>query len=329
MSIQFRQNLRITRHRFFMLAMAWVMILTPKLHAGFEIGDYGTRSLGLGRAYTALAGDGEALAYNIAGLARTPNNVVFASYSNLFGGINEGSLRHFSAGVVYDHAPFLGRLGAGLSVFTTGVSQEIQIPIATTFELPWNISAGVALRGLYWGMTPDVDPVTGVQDDGLSKLTFTADAGLYYDLDLGQMKFPLGLTPKGKIALGLAIRNLIPTSIAVDGDQKDACRLPVIPRMGIAWLGNSGLFSMDYVLEDGGQLRAGVELNTLSIDNRFGKTAILVRAGGASASDNGGSELSGGFGLRYNQFRLDAAYVWSQSLLDAGATQRYTLTYEF
>lgn len=329
MSIQFRKILRSTRPGFFMLIMIGAMLWTPKLYAGFEIGDYGTRSLGLGRAYTALAGDGEALAYNIAGLARTPNNLAFTSYANLFGGINEGSLRHFSAGVVYHDTPVLGLMGAGISVFTTGVSQEIQIPIATTFELPWNIAAGVALRGLYWGMTPDVDPVTGVQDDALSKFTFTADAGLYYDLDLSQVKFPLGMAPKGKIALGLAIKNLIPTSIAVDGDQKDAGRLPIIPRMGIAWIASGGLVSMDYVLEDGGQLRAGVELNTLSVDNRFGKAAILVRAGGASDSDTGGSELSGGFGLRFNQFRLDAAYVWSQSLLDAGATQRYTLTYEF
>lgn len=311
------------------LALTIIAMTATASFAAFEIGDFGTRSLGLGRAYTAMAGDGEALSYNIAGLARTPNNLVFSSYSNLFGGMNEGGLNQFSAGAIYDGVPIVGRLGAGISVFTTQGYQEIQVPVGTSFELPFGISAGVTLRGLYWGMTPDVDPVTGVQDKTLSKMTFTADAGLYYDKVLSTIPWPFHLQPRGKIALGFAIKNLIPLSAAVDKNQADAGRLPVQPRAGIAWIGTGGLISVDYLLYNGGQLRAGGEFNALNIDNRLGRAEIMIRAGAANAADLGGKELTGGFGLRFNQFRLDAAYIWSQSILDAGATQRYSLSYEF
>ena len=317
------------RMSFFSALMILSLTATSTCFAGFEVGDFGTRSLGLGRAYTAMAGDGEALSYNIAGLARTPNNLLFSSYANLFGGMSEGSLNQYSAGAIYNGLPIVGRLGAGISVFTTQGYQEIQVPVGTSFELPFGIAAGVALRGLYWGITPDVDPVTGVQDDALSKFTFTADAGLYYDIDLTTLKLPLGLATKGKIALGLAIKNLIPLSVAVDKDQADAGRLPVQPRAGIAWIGNGGLISVDYLLYNGGQVRAGGEFKALNIDNRLGRAEILIRAGAAGAADSGGGEVTGGFGIRFNQFRLDAAYVWSQNILDAGATQRYSLSYEF
>ena len=297
--------------------------------ADFEITVYGTRSIGMGRAYTALAGDGEALAYNIAGLARTPKNSVFTSYADLFGGLSRGSITHFSGGLVYHGLPFLTTLGVGVSVLSTPGYQELQFPIGTTFRLPMGIDLGVALRGLYWGTTPDVDPMTGVRDKSLSKFTFTADAGAYYEKSLTDLKFPWGVKPAGKISVGLSIRNLIPLSTAVDANQSAAGRIPLAPRLGFAWFTENGLLSIDYALQDGGQLRVGGELNALQARNRFGQAAILIRAGAASSGNSGGAELTGGFGVKFNQFRLDAAYVWSQSLLDAGATQRYALTYEF
>ncbi len=317
------------------IKLIWTVILLlftgwiQRAQADFEITAYGTRSIGMGRAYTALAGDGEALAYNIAGLARTPKNSAFTSYANLFGGLSSGSITHFSGGLVYHGLPFPSTLGVGVSVLSTQGYQELQFPIGTTFRLLPGIDLGVALRGLYWGATPDVDPMTRVRDKSLSKFTFTADAGVYYEKSLTNLKFPWGVMLEGKISVGLSIRNLIPLSTAVDANQSEAGRIPLESRLGFAWLTENGLVSVDYALKDGGQLRVGGELNALQTRNRFGQAAILIRAGAASASDSGGAELTGGFGVKFNQFRLDAAYVWSQSLLDAGATQRYAITYEF
>lgn len=331
MSIQNRYKFYETRRglRLTLRTIITLFLTSSTTFAAFEINDFGTRSLGLGRAYTAMAGDGEALSYNIAGLARTPKNLAFSSYSNLFGGMNEGSLNHYSAGAIYDGIPLLGRLGAGISVFATQGYQEIQIPVGVCYELPYGIAAGVAIRGLYWSMTPDTDPETGILDKGLSKFTFTADAGLYYDKELSSIHWPFGLNPVGKIAAGFAIKNLIPVSVAVDKNQTDSGRLPVQSRAGLAWLGPKGAVSADYLLFSGGQLRMGGELKALDITNHLGQTEILIRVGTATKTDKGGDENTFGFGLHFNQFRLDAAYIWSQSILDAGATQRYSLSYEF
>ncbi len=258
----------------------------------------GARPLGMGRAFTAVADDVDALYWNPAGLSSFRSSQVEFQHSPL---PVEGSEQYIAyAQPVYA----LGSIGIGVINLTSGNVPRIdannsEIGSFDHRETGYLASYAQRFREKYsLGSTLKMVEKT---IDGRSERGFGADAGGLYRMN-------------ERWQFGAMLRNVLPPSYSY-GSEKET--FPVILRAGAAgkFLTNHLMTALDLEktlgTRQGAKWHLGVEGNV--IEN------IFLRAGVDP------SEISTGFGLRWRQFQFD----YAAGFQDIGLMNRFSMKVVF
>jgi len=249
----------------------------------------GSRSAGLGEAYTTLANDPTAIYWNPAGLAATSGTHLAFTHSSWLGEINN----EFAA---ITFPSFGGTLGFGLIALSIpgievrteqatadpiGTFDSQDIAVALAFGKQWRptLSVGFAAKYLY------------------EKIYLNSSSG--FAIDLGG----IWQTPVENFKIGLSLQNLGATNAL----QKEKIKLPSLVRVGGAYVlplsagENQLAFAMEHV-----QFLRGGDGDSAGAEFLFRKT-LALRAGYQIGRDNRG--VTAGFGTSLNRYQLDYGYT--------------------
>jgi len=261
--------------------------------------DASARAVGMGGAYTALANDAYALAYNPAGLGRinarqaafmhnshfediTQEHVCFADPGGWGAAVNYLNFGEVSRTTVSNPGGTgLGKAGMTNMAAALGYGRVVGGPL----------SAGAAVKYV----RETIDDVRGS--------AFALDLGLLYSAE--------------RASAGLAVQNLGPT-VKFEGSKES---LPLNLRAGAAYgfplLGRNCTAAADVVKEKNGKA-----LFALGFELPLVKT-VPVRLG-FNTRNQAGSGVSAGLGWKYGKFGFDYALM---SYGELGITHRLGLAY--
>jgi hypothetical protein len=277
----------------------------------------GARPLGMGKAYVAVAEDGDTIFINPAGLGRIDNPKLTSMYTELM-----GDVRYVVLGGVYPYLP-IGALGAG--VVSTNVS-DIQLydrlanylgeadygnnVVFLSYGLDLNeitpiqnVQVGTSLKYFYQGGTGDVSMESG--------------NGQGMDMDLGVL-----YTPMPWLSLGYTQSNLLASKIYFP-ETGVAEAVPSVGKAGIKLgiMGKDGLFKIGSIFGGGYQkLNLAVDFDLPSDDPISGAghvgleyyplkwLALRVGVDQDPAPEGIVSNMTAGVGLRYDGIEFNYAY---------------------
>ncbi|HVN67308.1 MAG TPA: PorV/PorQ family protein [Candidatus Sulfotelmatobacter sp.] len=271
----------------------------------------GARPLGMGKAYVAVAEDGDAIFMNPAGIARATSPKLTSMYSSLMNDVN-----YTVVGGVYPYGA-KSAIGAGFVNARVGDIPLTDVNGSSTGTGSWGnsvmfLSYGTYLSELPLGLKLDRDVLLGaslkyfsVGGDG----TGVKDgSGTGYNVDLGAL-YPVN----DYIMLGANLQNALPASMGGKITNKTTGQTDSILRTlkvgtRVTLMGNEGsallpqtnrrLYgNFDYDINQGGQpgvLHAGLE---------FWPTANLALRGGLDDKD-----MTAGIGVRFSGVEFNYAY---------------------
>lgn len=292
----------------------------------------GSRALGMGSAFTAVASDISALYYNPAGLARLNAYEAAATYTT---GLADNTLQNFGLG---GPLPFAGISGNGYAGWGSSLlwAHNGTIEVNTTNldgspQSTANLDAGSdVVATLGYAERVAATPID-VKDGGTIGINhYLGLSGKYIDSSLVQQYSArtfsmdagyLANSPETGLSLGLSALNVGGSLRYIDASDP----LPTTFRGGLAYQGGSGdnaftLAADSYYLLHEREWRAdaGVEYFLLK--------SYGIRVGYQFLQDSVG--LTAGFGLRWRS-RILIDYAWSMSGGGLADQQRFTVTYRF
>lgn len=281
----------------------------------FEIGA-GTRPLGLGGAFTALADDENALFYNPAGLGFLEKMRFGSFYEPRFGAAF-GDLAlagsRFGAGLLFFNLGGLERRDANdkaAGTFTYGSTGLVGAGGVRLADLPWKLRLPPNLD-LALGLGLKFYQVSALEGGSGSGLAL--DLGLLWAQGLVVGGLPLGLR------LGAKVENL---GLAIEYGTGYAEAWALNLRLGTAATVRDLTVALD--LETRGLIHLGAEYRFTKIGlERFGLGTLALRVGGFT---QGGLALTLGFGLQFQNFYLDYAFITYPQAAD---THRLAFAAEF
>ncbi len=251
----------------------------------------GARVMGMGKAFVAVADDGNSMFMNPAGLADVKGWQINSMYTNL----QEGELPY----VVLSGIRPLWNGTCGFGMISTGTGQIIQTGVLgkgyfdynnSLFFLSYatkirdNVSLGANLKYFKQGFSGAI-----------------AQAGEGYDMDLG-VKCDINK----KLSVGLNLQNLLPTNIYWAGGAVD--EVPMNIKAGVAYKASDSLiaaldFDMVQQVNRPSTSHFGVEWSA----NQF----LTIRGGfdqTVSVSSGVFTNPTAGVGIGYGAFKLEYAY---------------------
>lgn len=290
------------------LRFIWILIFGIWILSGvsFAVGTYtedlmkigvGARVMGMGKAFVAVADDGNAIFMNPAGLTQIKGFQFTSMYASLF----EGDLPYIllSGSNSFD----FGTIGAGYIGTGTG-----QIPSPTPTSISY-FDYYDRLIFLSYGKD-----ITNNKGEGrvllgsnlkLFQKGFTGsvvNTGTGLDMDLGVM-----YVPNPNVKFGLNLQNILPTTINWSSGAKDS--IPMVVKAGASTkvLNNNVLLALDADISPSRNIPAAMHLGgEWEINKNLSLRAGLDQI--PSASQNISTNLTGGVGLNIKGFHLDYAY---------------------
>jgi len=294
-----------------------LLTIVLNLRSNVTFGDFedlgvGARPIGMGSAFVALVDDVHSIYYNPAGLSRLTNIELTSGYGKLYWGLDDGS-NLGNTFIGYAHPlEKLGGIGAGwLSLGLSGFYREDTFIFSYGNKLYRSLSAGLTFKLLSKRYDSHEytksDPL--FQKKGYSKIGFTGDLGLLYDL-----------TPN--ISLGLSIKDIIQPN--VDLEDKRA-KVPLEARIGVCYGDRSNLINLalDTIYRDRKfNISAGAE-------KWFSAKSVGVR-GGIDVGSDGCKNFSLGGSCQVSSFEVDYAFIYPLSgLRGTYGSHRFSLTLRF
>jgi len=294
----------------------------------------GARVLGMGKAYVAMAEDGDAIFMNPAGLGNIDSLKVSSMYSNLMGDVSYAVL-----GGAYPNGD-MGALGGG--IIYSGTSLDLWDGSGASLGSgSWNsnllfLSYGLNLRDIgITTMLGDLNVGANLKyfsRGGAGNATIEAASGTGMDMDLGFLMTPAGAP---WLNVGIVQQNLLQGNITNGYGVAD--KLPSITKVGakVGILGkeDKALVSHDQKLDavvdvDAYLVQSGIP-SALHVGLEYWPIKVLaLRAGMDQDPSTGGvvSNYTAGVGLRYGGVEFNYAYHPYNGLGD-DATSFFSLSY--
>jgi len=265
-----------------------------------------SRAVGLGEAYTAVANDASATYWNPAGLLNLSGTELIFTHNKWLQDItNEFAAVAFRTGKNAFGISFMSNTIGGIERRVRASAEPLDVLTAhdIMFGLSYargfgeNLNLGMTAKYLYQKIY--VESASGI----------AVDFGLQY------------ATPLPGLKTGVALQNFGFMSRL----QQESTKLPRIVRLGLAYqfpiqiLNGDFLLAADWMklLESTSHLNLGFEYN---FSNYF-----ALRFGYQTGFEDKG--IHGGFGVTFNRYRLDYAYVPFSS--DLGNSHRISLGINF
>ena len=275
----------------------------------------GSRPVGLGGAFVAVADDVNTVFYNAAGVSLLKKKEITAMYAPLYVGLTEGSVADMFVGAGASFGKFgvgIGYLGrsasakagegieAGYSETSVGLTAAADVG-SMVLKMP--ISIGVGLKMLMVGYKENeytkIDPL-------FAEKTSASNFGV----DVGLLAKPIKL-----ISVGLALKNLNMPSVAI-ADTEDKVPLAVDAGAAIT-LGGIGPIqdlclagNFVYSMATVGAMKGGGGLELW-----VAKRLLGIRAGFAGGTD-GYADLNAGLSISAGPVRLDYALVFPMGTVE-------------
>lgn len=248
----------------------------------------GSRSVGMGEAYAAIANDASGTYWNPAGLANLSGTELMFTHNKWLQDItNEFAAVGFRAGKNAFGISFMStniggierRVQASAEPLDVLSAHDIMLGLSYARWLGENLSLGTTVKYLY------------------QKIYIESAAGLAVDLGLQYT------TPLQGLKTGVVLQNFGFMSKL----QEESTELPQTIRVGLAYqlpfqiLSGEFLLATDWMklLESTSHLNFGFEYNFIKY--------FAIRFGYQTGFEDKG--IHGGFGVRFNRYRLDYAYV--------------------
>jgi hypothetical protein len=287
----------------------------------------GPRADGMGRAFTAVANDANAIWWNPGGLAFLRGHDISLTYSQLVPDLATDV--NWSYPVYAQHVEGWGGLAASVGYLSYGKSEatdvdgnvtgeftsyEVVPAVAYGTELADNVGFGVALKLIRVDLAPQA--VTLDQKNGRGT-TFAADIG-------GLIKMPAA-----KVALGATLSNLGPDIAYIDQDQSDPLGRNI--RVGVAYTPVETDVHRVLVAADASRFLIpgrvlAVDVWNAGAEYEFNRL-IALRAGYISDPLGDITDFTFGLGLMYHGVRFDYASIPQSSFLNR--VNRFALAYHF
>jgi tetratricopeptide (TPR) repeat protein len=279
--------------------------------AAFELERAGARASGMAGAFTAVADDADALAYNPAGLQSVKLPTFAAEYSRLLSALDSDNLSENRLAYLLPLQD-IGTFGVGwYGRNLANVYQENILLAGGGFALgadeAWRVGASLKLLESAYLDSDSLAANPEFFSGASSKVSFTADLGALF-------------SPEGGFSAGLAVGNLTQPDVALQGGY----RLPLQVRGGVAWAYAGGVSALDLLLADGNARMAG------GTEYWWLNHALGTRLG-LGAGSGGLLEITAGLSLRlqFSDWAPQLDYAFVNPLGDfagAGASHRVNLS---
>lgn len=287
----------------------------------------GARADGMGRAFTAVANDANAIWWNPGGLAFLRGHDISVTHSQLVPGLADDV--SWSYPVYAQHVEGWGGLGASVGYLSYGQSEatdeegnvtgtftsyELVPAIAYGTELADNLGFGVALKLIRVDLAPATVTLDGRAGRGT---TFAADLGALVKM------------PGARTSIGAVLSNLGPDIAYIDEDQSDPLGRNI--RVGAAYTPFENDVHRVLVAADASRFLIpgrvlAVDVWNAGLEYEFNRL-IALRGGYVSDPIGDITDWTFGLGLSYRGVRFDYASVPQSSFLDR--VSRFSLAYHF
>lgn len=300
-------------------------------HGAFQENLWGARPAGLGGAFTALADDANAPAYNPAGITQIEHNELTIMYAQLFSGLtlfagDSGDTSNLSLGY-FSYVPDIKRFSPHLGSFAVSWASFNASHVASedTFTLTWaheapflewdgaNVFLGVNANYLRHSFVLD----SRTAQDPVFRNGSSAGA---FGADLGALVRPNFHVLPG-LKFGLAVKNINEPDVGLASVD----RVPREIHGGVAYQDND-LPYFTPTLDLGS--RSGVTRVAAGWEGWFARNTVGLRLGGNLY------EFGGGIGLQYPLFgrmvwRLDYSILAPFQVQGSNGTHRVSLSIDF
>lgn len=276
------------------LILAWAI---PAM-AAFELGGGSARAAAVGGAFTAVAGDVDAIWFNAAANGRVQHLQAGTTHALLYPGLKGTlSLNAASASIPVGG----GSAQVGLSTLDYPGWHEQIAALGYGKALHPRVAVGTVVRSSSW------------RTDGLSNRSWSVDLGGTYEVGW--------IHPKAYLRLGAVVSNLSGANISAGGYA--AGETPRGARIGAALDAGPQTISIDAERRGGSTtVHLGYETRALSLGGatfRLGANSLLTsRTGG---------EVDVGIGHGWKQWHMDYAYAYPLALTGLGGMHRISLAY--
>lgn len=264
----------------------------------FESLGSGARAIGMGNAFTGVADDANALAYNPAGLG-----MIWGWQGSAMGGMIQPGL--YTGEIISDaYGSFvypleaIGTFGVGMHDKSRGGDYgEDTFIVGFGRELIEGLSVGINAKGLLLRVGEDFQEALDISG---TKFAPSLDVGLLY------MIYEVG---PGDLSIGLAGQNVIPANIGFSEDEN----VPLAARVGLGYMTEffTGAVDVSYRNEELQQnIKAHLGLETWLLEGALGLR------GGAEVATGSSVSITPCVGLGYRllemtpNIQIDYAFVY-------------------
>ncbi len=292
--------------------------LCSSLCAAFKESDWGSRPMGMGRAFRSVADDVNALMYNPAGLAQLEKVETHFTYARLFSGLDKVDLglSYFAAALPLRDQ---GTLGFSWANFSSKDSYQ-----EDTFSLAYSRwifgDTALGLNAKYLGHRYETDERTRLDpvfENGYARYAFTFDAGLYSIFGFS--------SSENTIAFGMAAKNITQPDVGLKTEDK----VPLEIGVGVSYNTPTWILpalDVSYRFQEWGNDEDKLSFN-LGVETWVFEHLLGLRAGAGIGA------LSMGFGVRPliadSFLQFDYAFLWPLEVRQTQGSHHLSLTFRF
>jgi hypothetical protein len=207
------------------LTLILLVIMNVSAQAYFKDIGVGVRPMGMGGAYTAVADDGNAVMWNVAGLGQLKKHELMLAYTSMYVGLEPTLYNSETDSLGYHFISYvspLGSGGVGLSwvTFQSSFYDENTICLSYGKKLIRNLYTGINLKRAGWSIEGNgyTKLDSDIPDEGTSKNGFTIDLGFL-------------IKPAGNFSFGFFAENLLPIDVGLNEKERISANL----RSGVAY----------------------------------------------------------------------------------------------